>query len=152
MSLLRWENKHFDDLTASELYSIGNLRQQVFVVEQNCAYLDFDNLDQKCWHVMAWDEDGDLVAYTRLVPAGAYYDNDIAIGRVITNKKVRGSGIGRVLMDKSTSYCWEIWGKQTIRISAQDYLLKFYTSLGFIDTGKKYLEDDIPHTEMYLTV
>lgn len=150
--MLKWTCKHFKDLTGQEVYVIGNLRQQIFVVEQNCCYIDFDFLDQKCWHVMAWDEEGDLVAYTRLVPEGAYYDNDIAIGRVITNQKIRRSGSGRILMQKSMEYCWELFGKRNIRISAQDYLLHFYGSLGFVDTGKKYLEDNIPHSEMYLEI
>lgn len=152
MSNLKWSLKHFDELTTLELYHVGNLRQQVFVLEQNCPYVDFDFLDLKCWHVMAWDEENELVAYTRLVPEGACYEKDIAIGRVITNAKVRRSGMGRILMQKSMEYCWEIFGKRNIRISAQDYLLKFYTSLGFQATEKKYLEDNIPHTEMYLVV
>jgi len=152
MQEIRWENKHFDELTAKDVYAIGHLRQQVFVVEQDCPYLDFDFLDYQCWHVMAWDEDGDLVAYTRLVPKKGSYDHDIAIGRVVSSHKVRRTGIGRILMEKSKIYAWEVFGKCNIRISAQDYLLKFYTSLGFVDTGKKYLEDGIPHSEMYLKV
>jgi len=149
MSNLKWTLKPFKDLTGMEVYTIGNLRQQVFVVEQNCCYVDFDFLDLKCWHVMAWNEENELVAYTRLIPEGAYYPNDIAIGRVITRSKVRRSGVGRVLMEKSMEHCWELFGKRNIRISAQDYLLEFYSSLGFKDTGKKYLEDNIPHSEMY---
>lgn len=150
MSNLRWENKHFDDLTAKDVYAMGHLRQEVFVVEQDCPYLDFDFVDLKCWHVMAWDEEGDLVAYTRIVPKGVQYPNDIAIGRVVSSPKVRRTGIGRVLMEKSKEYAWEALGKDNIRISAQDYLLKFYSSLGFVETGKKYMEDGIPHSEMYL--
>jgi ElaA protein len=87
-----------------------------------------------------------------LVPKGGTYETDISIGRVLTSPKARGNGLGRLLMEKSMDYCWELWGKQNIRISAQDYLLKFYTSLNFKDTGKKYLEDNIPHTQMYLEV
>ncbi|MFT5645852.1 MAG: ElaA protein [Aureispira sp.] len=149
---LTWVCKKFEALSGPEVYIIGNLRQEVFVVEQNCPYLDFDNLDQVCAHVMAFNEQNELVAYTRLVPKGGTYETDISIGRVLTSPKARGNGLGRLLMEKSMDYCWELWGKQNIRISAQDYLLKFYTSLNFKDTGKKYLEDNIPHTQMYLEV
>jgi len=152
MSTFRWTNKPFEELSSHEVYAMGYLRQQVFVVEQDCPYLDFDYMDQKCWHLMAWDEDNELVAYTRLIPVGISYENDISIGRVVTSSKVRGQGVGRVLMEKSIECSWELFGKNNIRISAQDYLLKFYTSLGFVDTGKKYLEDNIPHSEMYLEV
>ncbi|BDS14601.1 GNAT family N-acetyltransferase [Aureispira anguillae] len=145
-----WTNKPFKDLSGEEIYEIGHLRQQVFVVEQNCPYLDFDNKDQFCWHVMARNEKQELVAYTRLVPKGGSYENDVAIGRVVTSPIARGKGLGRLLMEQSIAYCQELWEGQNIRISAQDYLLKFYSELGFVDTGKKYLEDNIPHTEMYL--
>ncbi|CAA6821097.1 MAG: GNAT family N-acetyltransferase [uncultured Aureispira sp.] len=149
---LTWVCKPFEALSGIEVYRIGHLRQEVFVVEQDCPYLDFDNLDQICTHVMALNEQNELMAYTRLVPKGGSYESDISIGRVVTSPNVRGKGLGRLLMQKSMAYCWELWGKQNIRISAQDYLLTFYTSLGFKDTGKKYLEDNIPHTQMYLDV
>lgn len=143
------ELKPFEQLSIQELYAIGYLRQEVFVVEQNCPYQDFDNLDQSCWHVMLKNDTGKLLAYTRLVPKGIVYERDVAIGRVVTSPTARGKGLGRKLMLDSIAYCEQLWGKETIRISAQDYLLNFYEGLGFVDTGKKYLEDNIPHTEMY---
>jgi len=149
---LTWVCKTFEALSGTEVYGLGHLRQEVFVVEQDCPYLDFDNLDQICAHVLAFNEQNELMAYTRLVPKGGSYEKDISIGRVVTSPKARGKGLGRLLMEKSMDFSWELWGKQNIRISAQDYLLKFYTSLGFKDTGKKYLEDNIPHTQMYLEV
>lgn len=149
---LTWVCKPFEALSGTEVYAMGHLRQEVFVVEQDCPYLDFDNLDQICTHVMAFNEQQELMAYTRLVPKGGCYETDISIGRVVTSPKARGKGFGRLLMKKSLDYAWALWGKQNIRISAQDYLLDFYSSLGFEDTGKKYLEDNIPHTQMYLEV
>ena len=101
---------------------------------------------------MAWNEDGQMVAYSRLLPQGLKYADSIAIGRVITSSSVRGRGVGKELMKKSIKYCFEVFGKHNIRISAQDYLLKFYTELGFVDTGKKYLEDNFPHSEMSLEI
>lgn len=147
---IRWECQYFDELKNTDLYAIGHLRQKIFVVEQDCPYIDFDFKDLKCWHVMGWDKAGTLVATTRLVPKQVSYEQDIAIGRVVTDSSVRGQGVGRTLMQKSIEYCWQVFGKQNIRISAQDYLLKFYQSLGFAPTTKKYLEDGIPHTEMYM--
>jgi ElaA protein len=144
--------KNFKDLSLEELYEIGRLRQEVFVLEQNCPYVDFDGKDQYCFHLMVLDQNGQLQAYSRLVPQGISYSEDISIGRVVNSKAVRGTGIGRLLMEKSIESCFEIWGKRKIRISAQTYLLDFYQSLGFESTGKEYLEDDIPHTEMLLKI
>ena len=150
--MYRWAYKKFEDLQLMELYAIGHLRQEVFVVEQDCPYIDFDFKDPECGHLMGWDAEDNLIAYSRLVPVGVSYPAEIAIGRVITSSKVRGQGIGIELMQRSIQIAMENMGKKDIRISAQDYLLKFYASFGFEDTGKKYLEDGIPHTEMLLKV
>lgn len=148
---MKQHTKSFDTLTLYELYEIGRLRQEVFVVEQNCPYIDFDRRDFDCYHLMFWDEENTLAAYARLVPKGCSYPDEPAIGRVITSQKARGTGLGHKLMLVAIEECQRIWGKQPIRISAQTYLLDFYSSLGFVSTGKEYLEDDIPHTEMLLT-
>ncbi|MCP4437889.1 MAG: GNAT family N-acetyltransferase [Aureispira sp.] len=148
MSKIEWQLKHFDELNPKEVYELGALRQEVFVVEQDCPYLDFDRLDYECWHLLGWDENQDLVAYVRIVPQGLTYPNEVSIGRVLTSQKVRGQKLGRVLMKKSIEACQELFGKTNIRISAQTYLLDFYNSLQFVSTGKEYLEDGIPHTEM----
>ncbi len=147
---LTWKTAYFDQLSLKELYEIARLRQEVFVVEQNCPYIDFDRLDYDCWHLWAEDENGHVHAYTRLVPQGIAYPKEVSIGRVLTSARVRGSGLGRELMLKSMDTCEAHWPGQSIRISAQTYLLKFYNSLGFQSTGKEYLEDGIPHTEMLL--
>jgi ElaA protein len=97
---------------------------------------------------MGFDENNRLVAYSRIVPKGVSYEDYISIGRVITSGLVRKSGLGRILMHESISVCEKLFGKSDIKISAQTYLLNFYESLGFVSTGKEYLEDDIPHTEM----
>ena len=146
--MIYFVSKHFSDLTVFELYKIGKLRQEVFVLEQNCPYVDFDGKDFYCFHLMGFDQNNDLQSYARLVPKGISYNNEVSIGRVLTSMSVRNQGAGRELMLKSIECCNEIWGRGNIRISAQSYLLKFYESLGFSSTGKTYLEDDIPHTEM----
>lgn len=147
---MKWTCKAFEDLSAVEVYELGFLRQEVFVVEQESPYLDFDRIDYKCYHLMAHNEAGDLVAYARLVPVDVSYSGDVSIGRVVNSKLVRGQGMGKLLMQKAIAICQELWGAVDIRISAQDYLLRFYGNLGFIPTNKKYLEDGIPHTQMYM--
>ncbi len=145
---LKWTVKKFEALTAHELYNIMWLRNEVFVVEQNCVYQDADYKDQKGWHLMGVDEDGKLMAYVRLLPAGVSYEKEPSIGRVVTNPAARGAGVGRELMQVAIQQCEELFGKLDIKIGAQYYLLKFYTSLGFKQTSEIYLEDNIEHIEM----
>jgi ElaA protein len=145
---LNWIVKKFEDLTPYELYNIVWLRNEVFVVEQNCVYQDADYKDQKGWHLMGVDEVGKLMAYVRLLPAGVSYENEPSIGRVVTNPAARGTGVGRELMTIAIKQCEEIFGKLDIKIGAQYYLLRFYTSLGFKQTSGIYLEDGIEHIEM----
>jgi len=141
-----WELKKFDELTVDELYSILELRSEVFIIEQNCVYQDVDGKDQAAWHVMG-TEDSRLIAYTRILPPGAAYD-DPSIGRVVTLPLKRRSGLGRQLMNISINECEKIFGKTPITLGAQSYLVHFYESLGFSSIGDEYLEDGIPHIKM----
>ena len=143
---MTWTIKKFDELTLDELYRILQLRNEVFIVEQNCVYNDIVGKDQPAWHLMAIDGD-DLVAYTRILPPGISYD-DPAIGRVLTTPSKRRSGLGRELMKRSIEVCEKLFGKISITLSAQVYLQSFYESLGFIVAGEEYLEDGIPHIKM----
>lgn len=145
--MVNYSCKKFEELSLEELYAIMVLRQEVFVVEQDCPYLDADGKDQDSWHLLGY-EDKELVAYTRLVPLGISYEKYPSIGRVITAQKVRGRGIGVELMEKSIQRCEDLFGKMPIKIGAQVYLLKFYNSLGFESVGDSYLEDGIPHISM----
>ncbi|WP_268036428.1 GNAT family N-acetyltransferase [Algoriphagus sp. PAP.12] len=138
--------KSFSELSNVELYELLRLRSEVFVVEQNCVFLDQDNKDQKCHHLMLWEGE-EMVGYTRLVPTGLSYQ-EIAIGRVVTSPAARGKGYGRVLMEKSIEQCQAIFGSGPIRIGAQTYALGFYSSLGFVAEGDTYDEDGIEHIEM----
>jgi len=137
----------FNELSLQQLYDIMVLRQEVFVVEQDCPYLDADGKDQMSHHLMGY-LDGELVAYTRLVPKGISYDKYISIGRVITSQSVRRDGYGKDLMERSIKQIRTLFGQKDIKISAQCYLLKFYKGLGFEPVGEEYLEDDIPHIAM----
>lgn len=143
---INWVFKKFDELTPSELYAIMQLRNEVFVVEQNCVYQDADNKDSFSFHLMGWSEKK-LSAYTRIIPAGITF-TEASIGRVVTSPSVRRTGIGVELMEISISKIKELFGNVPIRIGAQLYLQKFYTSLGFQKDSDTYLEDNIPHIEM----
>ena len=142
-----WHSLYFDELSVHQLYKLMVLRQRVFVVEQNCPYLDADGLDLTSRHLWAEASDGAVHAYVRIVPAGAKYD-EISIGRVITAPEARGTGLGRELMRRAIEAC----GQVTIRIGAQAHLEKFYGELGFVRASDVYDEDGIPHIEMLRAV
>jgi ElaA protein len=143
---MRWVCKRFSELTPDELYSILQLRIEVFVVEQNCAFQDADDKDRPAWHCMGWDA-GHLVAYSRLLPAGVSFA-EASIGRIVTSPAIRGSGAGKELMQESIARLREFYGDVPIRIGAQRYLKRFYESFGFAQSGEIYLEDGIEHIEM----
>ena len=138
--------KTFNELTTEELYQILRLRSEVFVVEQDCVYQDVDNKDQKALHIMGI-KDGEVVAYTRVFEPGDYFDN-VSIGRVVVSQSQRKYGLGKQIMQASLAAINQRFPDKPIEISAQSYLLKFYTELGFNAFGEEYLEDGIPHRRM----
>ncbi len=140
--------KSFPALTPNELYALMRLRSEVFVVEQNCVFLDADNKDIYCHHLMLFDHK-QLIAYARLVPPGISY-NEMSVGRVVTAKEARNKGAARQLMQLAVEYCRKIFGDGPIRIGAQYYLEKFYNEIGFTATGDVYDEDGIEHIEMIM--
>src|SRR3981081_4453020 len=111
---LEWKCQTFDELTVDELYAILRLRSEVFVVEQNCVFLDMDNKDQRCMHVTGW-QNNQLFGYTRLVPPGVAY-SEPSIGRVLTSSISRRTGLGRELMIFSMRKSFEIFGENPIKI------------------------------------
>jgi ElaA protein len=144
----RWRWCRFDELDVFELDAIFRARQQVFVVEQNCAYLDADGHDAHSFHLAAWgDAPGVPLAYARVVGPGRKYAEP-SIGRVITTGTARGSGLGRELVRRAVAHCSDAFPAMSIRISAQSHLERFYADAGFAVVGERYLEDGIPHTEM----
>ena len=144
--MTRFDCKKFSALSPYELYEILHLRNEVFVVEQNCVFEDADHKDQEAWHLMGW-MDKNLAAYTRLLPPGYGYE-EMSIGRVVTSPKYRRTGIGRVLMGESIETCYKLFGEGPIKIGAQLYLKKFYESFGFEQEGEGYIEDGIRHIYM----
>jgi len=150
MDAIIWKCKAFEQLSSNELYQILYLRQEVFIVEQNCPYLDIDFRDQPAAHLCGYDREGDLIAYSRLLPKGISYPEYNAIGRVITSSKARGKGLGRELMETSIDNTRKLFGNSPIKIGAQNHLRKYYGSLGFEPIGEVYDEDGIPHISMIL--
>lgn len=146
---IQWQTLTFEQLTVHQLYAILQARSAVFVVEQNCPYLDADGADFDCHHLTAWISEHQLAAYLRIVPPGLKF-TEASLGRVITTEQARGTGIGKQLLTKGISECRRLYPQQPIRIGAQHYLEKFYQSFGFITVSEIYLEDDIPHVEMLL--
>lgn len=147
-NVLNWAYKSFGELSTLELYTILKLRNEVFIIEQQCTYQDIDGKDLKSHHLMGWDG-GTLAAYTRILPPGAAFA-EASIGRVLTSPQYRGIGAGITLMQKSIEKCHQTYGEQPIKIGAQLYLQKFYEGFGFVKCGEEYLEDEIPHIEMLL--
>lgn len=149
--MYQWTLKAFNDLAPAELYALLRLRSEVFVVEQNCVFQDMDGADAECYHLLGWTDNPDgaplLGAYARIVPPGLKFPEP-SIGRVVTSPAVRGVGAGRALMGQALSHLYDLYGQQAVRIGAQQYLLAFYGSFGFVQTGEIYLEDNIPHVEM----
>ncbi len=145
---LNWVYKRFDELTATELYAILQLRNEVFVVEQNCVYQDADNKDSQSFHLAGWYGD-DLAAYCRIMPPGISYP-ECSIGRVVSSPAYRKKGAGRELMKKGIEKAFNEFNSTAITIGAQLYLKDFYTSLGFKQSGGQYFEDGIPHIAMQL--
>ena len=138
--------KNFQELTISELYELLQLRSEVFVVEQDCVYQDVDGKDQKAIHVLGFKNDK-IIAYARLFDSQQYFDTP-SIGRVIVKETERKFGYGHDLIKISKQTILDVYKKNTITISAQTYLKKFYESHGFKQVGEGYLEDDIPHIRM----
>lgn len=144
---IHWHMHRFDDLSPRQLYQIMQLRQSVFIVEQNCPYHDLDGKDLESLHLSAW-RDNNLVAYIRILPPEIHDSGCPSIGRVCNAASVRGTGIGRELMQRGLKLVQAHWPGRDCQIGAQAYLQKFYESLGFVINGDGYLEDDIAHFPM----
>jgi len=146
---MKWNIKYFKELDTISLYSILKLRAEVFVVEQDCTYLDIDEKDKKAIHFFSFDNNNNCIAYARILKPEEYYKDYTSISRIVIRKKERGKKLGYELVEKSTEICLKNFPKKSIKISAQKYLQKFYENCGFEFRGENYLEDGIPHCAMY---
>lgn len=143
---IQWKIKSFGDLSVNELYDMLRLRSEIFVVEQNCIYLDLDGKDKLALHLLG-EFEGEIVAYSRIFKPGITFEN-ASIGRVVVDANYRDRKWGHDLMREAIAGIQTHFGQTKITIGAQLYLKKFYESHGFIQTSDMYLEDDIPHIEM----
>lgn len=143
---MEWKLKWFDEMTTQEVYKILQLRTEVFVVEQQCPYLEVDGKDMECYHLWG-EENGEIAAYLRILPAGVSYE-EVSIGRVLVKKDFRGQQLGRVIMEKAMRIIEDELKETMIKIQAQSYLREFYGSLGFQAISDEYLDDNIPHIDM----
>lgn len=143
---IHWKIKPFEALSVNELYDILRLRSEIFVVEQNCVYLDLDGKDKLALHLLG-ECDEKIVAYSRLFKPGISFEN-ASIGRVVVDANYRDKKWGHELMKEAIAGIESHFGESKITIGAQLYLKKFYESHGFVQTSEMYLEDDIQHIEM----
>ena len=145
---MKFEFKHFSELTTNELYDILQLRSEIFVVEQDCIYNDLDGHDKDAIHLFL-KKDSEIIAYSRLLKPGSRF-SDYSIGRVVVKQSERGTGLGIQMMEEAKRFILTQWKAEKIKISAQKYLRKFYEDLGFEVISEEYLEDGIPHFGMLL--
>lgn len=146
-SSLSWHQSSFQDLSLDQLYAILAARVAVFVVEQDCPYPELDGLDRSALHLWAVDREGRIAAYARITAPGTRFAEP-SVGRVLTSLAFRRSGLGRELMQRAMALAESRFPGRPLRISAQQYLDRFYTSLGFEWVRGPYSEDGIPHIEM----
>lgn len=145
---MRLTVKHFDELTLAELYEILRLRSAVFVVEQDCAYQDIDNKDQVAVHAWLSDEDG-IAAYLRVMDRGVY-DEEVAIGRVISLR--RRQGLASRLLREGIRIAREEFHASVISVEAQVYARSLYEKAGFRQASEEFMADGIPHIRMLLNL
>lgn len=141
-----WHAAPFDALGPRDVHDILRLRQDVFIVEQDCVFGEIDGRDPLAVHVLG-RRDGTLVAYARAFAPGIV-GREASIGRVVTDPSVRGSGVGRDLMREALRVVAGLAPRADVRVAAQAHLEAFYASLGFGAVGQAYLEDGIRHLDM----
>lgn len=147
---LAWSWHSFVELEPRVLYAILELRSRIFVVEQNCVFLDMDGADADCEHLCGFDGQQRLMVYLRLVPPGVKFP-EASIGRLVSDPSVRRDGMARDACLRGIERIRQRYPGTPIRIGGQRYMERFYASLGFVSTGQPYLEDGIPHVEMLLS-
>lgn len=144
---MEWHISSFKELDTADLYQILSLRINVFMLEQNCLYHECDHKDQSATHLFLKHDDR-ILAYARLLPPGISFLSSAAIGRVVVDSEYRSSGLGRDLVSRALTQTLQSHPETPIRISAQQHLEEFYTSLDFRTESPAYLEDGIPHVRM----
>ncbi len=154
LKTINWQVKKFNQLSTNQLYDFLKLRVDIFIVEQCCYYPDLDELDRhaETLHLFSYQQNTQtktvMNCYLRILAKGQSYDDYISIGRVVVSPTARASGLGHELMQQALIVCQKNYPNQSIKISAQQHLEKFYQQHGFISVSEMYLEDGIPHIAM----
>lgn len=149
---LQWAT--LDELSPCELLSIMRARQEVFIVEQQCNYLDADQYDESAWHGIMWDSADSnrashpIAAYLRVLPPNTKHHRYASFGRVLTTTPWRGTGLGKRVINEALLFIGDQFDDPPIKISAQSYLRKFYEAFGFEVTSEQYLDVGIEHFDM----
>jgi ElaA protein len=144
---MRTQFGSFEALSGRDVYDVLALRQEIFVVEQRCAFLDADGLDLRAEHLLMRDDAGALAAYVRVLAPGTKFPTH-SIGRVVVAAAHRSTGLGRRVMREAIARIEAAHGAVPITLSAQAHLEAFYGSLGFVTISDRYDEDGIPHVDM----
>lgn len=147
--MIEWQWSTLEEFTPVQLYAVAAARIEVFVVEQNCVYQELDGLDLAARHLTGWSS-GKVAAYLRVLGPQTRF-TEPSIGRIITTREFRGTGIGRTLVASGVEEAERLYPGQALRISAQAHLQRFYSAFGFVTDSEQYLEDGIPHVEMLRT-
>ena len=148
--VIQWQWSSFSRLGPHDLYAILALRQDVFVLEQQCLYRDIDGVDLQSDHLLGWQYAGaqhTLAAYLRCVPPGVLYQ-EASLGRVMCARAARGIGLGKQVFAAGVMYADQTYPTQGLRIAAQQYLESFYAEFGFTALAAPYQEDGIWHVDM----
>jgi ElaA protein len=148
--MIEWQRSSFADLTVADLYQVLALRQQVFVLEQQCIFPEIDGLDPGAHHLLGWRVEGgkrELAAYLRIIAPGAKY-TEMSLSRVLSSPAARGTGAGRELIARGIDYAEHLHPGHRIKIGAQAYLEQFYAGFGFKTISEPYDEDGIMHVDM----
>lgn len=145
---LTWRCLSFNELTNLELYRLLQLRTEVFVVEQQCAYAELDGLDTApdTYHLLG-ERQGELCAYARLLAPGLCYST-ASLGRVICAPHIRGHQCGHQLIRRALEQIATYWPNSAVTIGAQAHLTGFYQQHGFVAVSAPYMEDGIAHIKM----
>ncbi|GFZ33539.1 acetyltransferase [Clostridium zeae] len=143
---MEWIIKHFSDLNIEELYEIIKSRNEVFIGEQEVKEQDLDDRDKDCYHLFAMDN-GRVVAYCRILKGGVAY-KDPSIGRVLVIRSHRKMGLANKMMVKAIEFIKNELDEDNITLSAQEYVVNLYESLGFKRKSEVYMEAGIPHIKM----
>ena len=136
--------KRFNELTVEELYDIISIREDIFVVEQTCIYLECDGKDKQAYHMIGREE-GKIVSYLRILDPGVQCES-VAIGRVLS--VIRRKGYASILLQEAISFIQKNYDCHRIELEAQVYASSLYSALGFVQISDEFLEDGIPHIKM----